>query len=71
MRPMRVDSDEKSQRVTQRLANFPKAFESLLNIGRSPLDLDHDEVALGAGLRRTQREWHMDNEVWPNVDSVD
>ena len=45
MRLLRVDIDENRQWIIEGFADFPKAFECMLDIGRFALDLDRDDEA--------------------------
>jgi len=51
-------------------AELPEALKGLFNVGRFSLDLYRDKIALPPVLARSQLEWHMDDDLGPDRNSM-
>ncbi|MGA8508106.1 MAG: hypothetical protein WB762_21070 [Candidatus Sulfotelmatobacter sp.] len=65
-----IDIDEDRESIVERFADLPEAVKGLFNVSGFSLDLYRDKIALTPVLARSRLEWHMDDDVGPNSDSM-
>lgn len=70
VRSIEIDIEEDRESMVERFCDLPEAIEGLLNFGGFSLDLYRDKIALLSLLPRSPFEWHMDDNVWPDRDSM-
>src|SRR6266478_3869727 len=70
VRSVGIDIDEDRKNIVERFADLPEAVKGLFNVSGFSLDLYHDKIALTPALTRSRLEWHMDDDVGPDLDSM-
>jgi hypothetical protein len=70
VRSVGIDIDEDCESIVERFADLPEAVKGLFNVSGFSLDLYGDKIALTPVLARSRLEWHMDDDVRTDPDSM-